>query len=414
MKEPTIRQSAEDYLNIAAQSLSHSTIRSYREKMEKFLTSLARRGILVDTLPVSRVSEDWIALAFEDLKHLSASTQRAAYFAILGYYRYLSASGLARLDVQRAQLLVRPQLPKTPRVSSESVNYHHISRVVDYALSLSEKQAPSKESRLRQLRDRALIVILADTGIEVSALCGLRRGNLELRHSRFRFEEAQRGQSTMSFPPRVRTVLLDYLDARSDLDLAQRVSLSALPLLARHNPRTEHEVLPLSTRAAGKIVRKRSEESLGAEFDDTITPKSFRRYFVSSFEQPLSLLHPEIVSNCEFLFEHGRYDEAIFGAMKSVEERIRLLTSSAPTDIGVHLVSKSMQVSAPLLRFSSIQAEQEAIHFLFRGAIGAFKNPLSHRSLRINDPAKTFECLALASMLMRMLDDVSVDSESFQ
>lgn len=33
------------------------------------------------------------------------------------------------------------------------------------------------------------------------------------------------------------------------------------------------------------------------------------------------------------------------------------------------------------------------------------ENPLSHRFLDSSDPVKTFECLALASLLMRMLDE---------
>jgi uncharacterized protein Ymh len=43
---------------------------------------------------------------------------------------------------------------------------------------------------------------------------------------------------------------------------------------------------------------------------------------------------------------------------------------------------------------------------LFRGAFGAFKNPLSHRSVGHDDPVRVFELLAFASLLMRLIDDL--------
>lgn len=127
--------------------------------------------------------------------------------------------------------------------------------------------------------------------------------------------------------------------------------------------------------------------------------KGFRMYFES--------LHPKIVQRCRIPFETGQYDDAIFNAMKVVEEEVRTRISADPTDIGVALISKAMNPKSPILPFSEVNAEQEAAHSLYRGAIGSFKNPLSHRFLDSSDPVKTFECLALASLLMRMLDEAT-------
>lgn len=155
------------------------------------------------------------------------------------------------------------------------------------------------------------------------------------------------------------------------------------------------------------MVRKRIREALGPEDDGTITPVSFRHYFNATLLQSFATLHPKIVQRCQSLFETGDYDNAIFTAMKTVEEKVRSTISGDPTDIGVELITKAMNPKSPLITFSKVTAEQESAYFLYRGAIGSFKNPLSHRFIETSDPVKAFECLALASLLLVMLDEAT-------
>jgi len=132
----------------------------------------------------------------------------------------------------------------------------------------------------------------------------------------------------------------------------------------------------------------------------------------TSFKFTINSLHPKIIHRCQQQFELGQYDDAIFNAMKTVEEEIRARASAEPTDLGVKLVSKVMSPNQPKLIFSEVNSEQEAAQSMYRGAIGSFKNPLSHRFLDTSDPIKTFEILGFASLLMRMLDGVTVASSS--
>jgi len=132
----------------------------------------------------------------------------------------------------------------------------------------------------------------------------------------------------------------------------------------------------------------------------------------TSFKFTINSLHPKIIQRCQQQFELGQYDDAIFNAMKTVEEEIRARASAEPTDLGVKLVSKVMSPNQPKLIFSEVNSEQEAAQSMYRGAIGSFKNPLSHRFLDTSDPIKTFEILGFASLLMRMLDGVTVASSS--
>ncbi|WP_442792216.1 TIGR02391 family protein [Amycolatopsis sp. NBC_01307] len=43
---------------------------------------------------------------------------------------------------------------------------------------------------------------------------------------------------------------------------------------------------------------------------------------------------------------------------------------------------------------------------LFKGAIGMFKNPTSHRAVKYEDPAVASDAVLLADLLLRLLDGV--------
>jgi uncharacterized protein (TIGR02391 family) len=117
-------------------------------------------------------------------------------------------------------------------------------------------------------------------------------------------------------------------------------------------------------------------------------------------------LHPKIADRCQSPFMARKYDSAVLEAFKAVEEAVREKAAAPATEFGVALVSYAMNPKNPRLLFSAIPAEQEGYHSLFRGAIGALKNPLSHRSIGHSDPVRVFEHLAFASLLMRLIDDL--------
>jgi uncharacterized protein (TIGR02391 family) len=119
-------------------------------------------------------------------------------------------------------------------------------------------------------------------------------------------------------------------------------------------------------------------------------------------------LHPRIAEKCRSLYAAGEYDSAVFNAFRAVEEELRRKSAASATEIGVTLVSTVFGQREPKLCASDVPAEQEAVHALFRGAIGAFKNPLSHRSIGHSDPTRVFELLALASLLFRIIDEAVV------
>jgi uncharacterized protein (TIGR02391 family) len=121
---------------------------------------------------------------------------------------------------------------------------------------------------------------------------------------------------------------------------------------------------------------------------------------------PRRILHPVIGDKAWSAFLRGDFDTAVFQAFKEVEVSVRTAGGFASTDLGVPLMRKAFDpATGKLSDATEPLSEREALAHLFAGAIGRFKNPSSHRHVTITDPGETFEMLAFASHLLRIVDD---------
>jgi uncharacterized protein (TIGR02391 family) len=103
-------------------------------------------------------------------------------------------------------------------------------------------------------------------------------------------------------------------------------------------------------------------------------------------------------------FLAGDYEEAVFAAFRAVEEDVRARSGAARGDLGVQLMRTAFNPAAGALTDLNAEAgEREAMSSLFAGAIGAFKNPISHRTVSYDDPVLAAEAVLLADLLLRLL-----------
>jgi len=119
----------------------------------------------------------------------------------------------------------------------------------------------------------------------------------------------------------------------------------------------------------------------------------------------LNALHEVIQSESYPLYRRGKFDLAVFEAFIQVEIAVRSGAGLSNEDIGRKLMSKAFNENdGPLADQSIPSAERGAIMHLFMGAVGAFKNPNSHREVGLDDPIRAAELLMFASHLLRMVD----------
>jgi uncharacterized protein (TIGR02391 family) len=111
------------------------------------------------------------------------------------------------------------------------------------------------------------------------------------------------------------------------------------------------------------------------------------------------------------LFEDGYTDRAVFAAFQAVEHRVQELTGRRES--GKSLMMSVFNEQQPALDVSrhdgrNAQDERAGFKFLFSGATLALRNPRGHGPHAADDPEEAMEYLALASLLMRRLDDAAL------
>ncbi|WP_306365377.1 TIGR02391 family protein [Nocardia sp. CC227C] len=120
-------------------------------------------------------------------------------------------------------------------------------------------------------------------------------------------------------------------------------------------------------------------------------------------------LHPSVSAVSGSKFAQAHHDAAVFEAFKAVEHRVQSLTGSKQS--GKPLMTSVFNEQRPQLDTTSDKAagsqrsdELEGFKFLFMGASQGLRNPRGHGAPLETPEDEAREMLALASLLMRMLD----------
>lgn len=276
----TIQEALEKFLNEIAASRSPNTHRAYRQAISWFTAVLKEHGVSPTTTPISDLSLEWMGWFIQSLRDRAVATERLGITAMTAFYEYVAAEEWAAVNLPALRRLCRrrarreaSRLPPFPRAE--------IEKVLETVAAAATAPPYDEREALRILRDRALLYVLADTGLRVSEACGLTRGHMDWAERRARVLGKGGREAVVRFSERSMRHLRAYLDARADLDSHQGRPLSALPIFARHDKGAGERVLPLSPRSAEKIVEEWVVRALGPGSRGAITPHTFRHYFVT-------------------------------------------------------------------------------------------------------------------------------------
>ncbi|GAB4405706.1 MAG: tyrosine recombinase XerC [Anaerolineales bacterium] len=277
----TLAQAIARYLDEIHLARSKATTLAYRNALRAFADCLRTRKLDPDTAACTDLPEDAIAWFAEALKTYAPATEQQYLTAARGFYDYLVAENLAPLNLTRVQKLVRlrarkqgQRLPQFPQTD--------IEKMLGYAQELAAQPATDERARLRNLRDRAFLLTLADTGLRVHEACKLRRGDIDWNEGRALLIGKGDKQAIVRFSARALKALRDYLAARAALDGASGRPLPSLPLFARHDKGAAQKTKPITPTAGRDLVEQRVRECLGEAAVGSITPHAFRHYFVTT------------------------------------------------------------------------------------------------------------------------------------
>lgn len=280
----SIHEAVQDFLESVALSRSDNTARTYKNAMNAFSQVLEDHNLEPDENEITNLKEDAISWFASYLKSYSPTTERLYLTAVNGFYEFLAAERLSEPNLPRVRMLIRQRarrvgqrLPQFPKID--------IEKVLKYANDLAIKPAEDEMEKLRYLRDRAFLITLANTGLRVHEACGLRRGDIDWNEGKAIIIGKGDQQAVVRFSMQTIRVLRDYLNSRSHLDGGSGRSLTSLPLFARHDKGAGKNIKPITTTTGRNIVANGVAAALGPQAKGTITPHSFRHYFVTTVLQ---------------------------------------------------------------------------------------------------------------------------------
>lgn len=276
----TIAKTIADYIENIRLARSANTASTYQNALDFFIQVLETHHIDPQKVLTDQISEEYIIWLAQSLKVYAATTEKLYLTAVNGYYEFLVAENLANINLPKIRLLIH-QRGRRPGQRLPQFPIDAIEQIIYYLLELDHMQSTDDLDRLRNLRDRAFLITLADTGLRVHEACNLRRGDIDWNEGHALVIGKGNRQDIVRFSSRSVQALRDYLSARATLDGKSNRPLPSLSLFARHDKGAGRKIKPITTTTGRNIVAERVEQILGKEAVGTITPHSFRHYFVT-------------------------------------------------------------------------------------------------------------------------------------
>jgi site-specific recombinase XerD len=276
----TILEAISNYLDTVKLARSEKTWMAYTTAMKNFVITLTDREILVEQYPVSQISEEVISWFAYDLKGYAATSEQLYITALKGFLEYLVAEELADINLSKVKLLIR-QRTRKPGKRLPQFPADNIQKILVYLEKTPIEHGEDEKEYLRALRDKAFLITLADTGLRVHEACGLRRGDVDWNEGKALVIGKGDRQAVVRFSRRSQKALHEYLQARAQLDGKSGKPLGSLPLFARHDKGAGDKVKAITPTSGRNIVAEWVKLILGDEAVGTITPHSFRHFFVT-------------------------------------------------------------------------------------------------------------------------------------
>lgn len=289
----TVDDAIRNFLASIRLARSENTANSYKNALRVFKLVMTGHRLYPEHTPISSITEDWVAQFATYLKNYSPATESLYIQAVAGFYKYLAAENLVEVNLPRLELLIK-QRTRKPGIRLPQFPVEDIEKILERAGDSSFRSRNTEEhgistsaqneinQRLREIRDKAFLITLADTGLRVHEACKLRRGDLDWNEGRALIIGKGNKQAVVRFSTRAMQALREYLSIRSNLDGSSGRPLTALPLFARHDKGAGKKIKAMTPTTGRNIVNEWVKKILGEKAVGKITPHSFRHYFVTT------------------------------------------------------------------------------------------------------------------------------------
>lgn len=240
------------------------------DQAEKYLSTLDRLPKTIHTyrwalayyfhIAGETLSDESYEVFLTAIRHLSPSSKRVLRSAVMGLYAFCEVGDLAKREKLNEHY--------TRKVKTKPVSFERpdVEKIIAHCTTL--------RGSLINLRDRAFVLTLADTGFRIFELCSLTRGEVDWQEERVLITGKGDKTAVVRLSHRCVAALKEYLAARAKLDGESGKPLGSLPLFAQHGK--TKKLKPMTIDGMRKAIKLRMQEA-GAR----VRIHDFRHYFVT-------------------------------------------------------------------------------------------------------------------------------------
>jgi site-specific recombinase XerD len=255
------------------------------------------------------------------IKSKSPSTKRVYTTAIRGFYAFHSAWNADELK-KATEHYTRNQGKRIVNFDQQAVE-----KVIVYCASLNDKAAKTPREALENLRDRAFVLTLADTGLRISEACALKRSDIDWLEQRSVIIGKGDKQAVVYYSNRCIEALKAYLHARANVEPNSRIPLGSQPLFARHDIRASKKIRSITAGGMWKALKGDRQQRIKGRITeagverDAIRIHDFRHYFVTmTYLAKGDLKMSQVLARHESIATTNRYAHFNTEAAKAYDE----------------------------------------------------------------------------------------------
>ncbi len=239
-----------DYLK-TNNGLGNQTIQNYNFYLNRFLSwSKLNQPQQINSELIEKFKN---FLAHQNQKGLKDSTKNYHLIALRSFLKYLKQNKTAVFDWKKIKL------EKIPKTKKEFLNKDEIARLLAAPLR-------TKEEKIIQLRDKAILELLFCSGLRVSELSGLKKNQIDFAKDELPVLSKNKKRSVY-LSNQSRYYLKEYLKQRKS---------SSPYLFIRHDRAADNKPNNLTSRSIQRLLERYARV---AGLTKKITPRILRRNF---------------------------------------------------------------------------------------------------------------------------------------
>lgn len=278
----TITECIDKFLHGVRDARAYNTYRTYDFAMKQFVFSLIASRVKPQTSSVDNLTEDHFSQFITSLNGVSPGTEGVCIVAVTNFYKFLGTEDIRQFNYARIDAIKRFRKRK-PQIRMPHFPEEDIAEFLEHIDEIIEHTFDSENDKLRAYRDRAFLLMLADTGFRVGEACALLIGSINWKRKIAVIIGKNKEEAVVRFSPRSIRALKEYLDIREQNDSKLGRQRASLPLFLRHDQgASKRKIAPLSSSTARKtIVKGRIVEILKRNPSIKVSPHSFRHFYAT-------------------------------------------------------------------------------------------------------------------------------------